>query len=152
MAPLFCIPYERWSRATLVRRVEECPIPKRLLHFLIPRLLARGFAVEDDLGDGFVRLRVSEAERRQAKQDIRCVEDAVIEMLRNARDAHARTIIMGTSRSGDARRIIVADDGDGIPERLRRSNIRAACYLEAQFNDHGRVGRARTRHGPLFRS
>ena len=54
--------------------------------------------VEDDLGDGFVRLRVSEAERRQAKQDIRCVEDAVIEMLRNARDAHARTIIMGTSR------------------------------------------------------
>ena len=49
--------------------------------------------VEDDLGDGFVRLRVSEAERRQAKQDIRCVEDAVIEMLRNARDAHARTII-----------------------------------------------------------
>ena len=97
--------------------------------------------VEDDLGDGFVRLRVSEAERRQAKQDIRCVEDAVIEMLRNARDAHARTIIMGTSRSGDARRIIVA-----------RSNIRAACYLEAQFNDHGRVGRARTRHGSLFRS
>ena len=75
--------------------------------------------VEDDLGDGFVRLRVSEAERRQAKQDIRCVEDAVIEMLRNARDAHARTIIMGTSRSGDARRIIVADDGDGVPERLR---------------------------------
>ena len=44
MAPLFCIPYERWSRVTLVRRVEECPIPKRLLHFLIPRLLARGFA------------------------------------------------------------------------------------------------------------
>jgi len=75
--------------------------------------------VEDDLGDGFVRLRVSEAERRQAKQDIRCVEDAVIEMLRNARDAHARTIIMGTSRSGDARRIVVADDGDGVPERLR---------------------------------
>lgn len=75
--------------------------------------------VEDDLGDGFVRLRVSEAERRQAKQDIRCVEDAVIEMLRNARDAHARTIIMGTSRSGLVRRIVMADDGDGVPERLR---------------------------------
>ena len=75
--------------------------------------------VEDDLGDGFVRLRVSEAERRQAKQDIRCVEDAVIEMLRNARDAHARTIIMGTSRSGDARRIIVADDGDGAVRVIR---------------------------------
>ena len=75
--------------------------------------------VEDDLGDGFVRLRVSEAERRQARQDIRCVEDAVIEMLRNARDAHARTIIVGTSRSGPVRRIVVADDGDGVPERLR---------------------------------
>ena len=75
--------------------------------------------VEDDLGDGFVRLRVSEAERRQAKQDIRCVEDAVIEMLRNARDAHARTIIVGTSRSGSVRRIVMADDGDGVPERLR---------------------------------
>ena len=42
------------------------------------------FRVESDLGHGFVRLKVSEAERRQAKQDIRCVEDAVIEMLRNA--------------------------------------------------------------------
>lgn len=43
--------------------------------------------VEDDLGDGFVRLRVSEAERRQARHDIRSSEDIVIEMLRNARDA-----------------------------------------------------------------
>lgn len=108
--------------------------------------------VEDDLGDGFVRLRVSEAERRQAKQDIRCVEDAVIEMLRNARDAHARTIIMGTSRFGG---MLVAlswlTTATAFPT-VARSNIRAACYLEAQFNDHGRVGRARTRHGPLFRS
>ena len=30
-----------------------------------------GLRVEHDLGHGFVRLRVSEAERRQAKQDIR---------------------------------------------------------------------------------
>ena len=46
--------------------------------------------VEENLGDGYVRLRVLEAERRQAKHDIRCVEDVLIELLRNARDAGAR--------------------------------------------------------------
>ena len=34
--------------------------------------------VEESLGNGFVRLRVGEAERRQAKHDIRCAEDVVI--------------------------------------------------------------------------
>ena len=34
--------------------------------------------VEEDYGQGFVRLRSAEAERRQAKHDIRCVEDIVI--------------------------------------------------------------------------
>ena len=67
------------------------------------------FRVESDLGHGFVRLKVSEAERRQAKQDIRCVEDAVIEMLRNARDAHARSIFLATSKSGSLRRIVMID-------------------------------------------
>ena len=38
--------------------------------------------VEENLGEGYVRLRVSEAERRQAKHDIQHVEDIVIEMLR----------------------------------------------------------------------
>ena len=41
--------------------------------------------VEADLGDGFVRLRSAEAERRQAVHDIRSTEDVVIELLRNAR-------------------------------------------------------------------
>ena len=40
--------------------------------------------VESDLGDGFVRLRVTEAQKRQAKQDIRSAEDVAIELLRNA--------------------------------------------------------------------
>ena len=44
--------------------------------------------VQDDLGNGFVRLRAAEAQRRQAKQDIRSVEDVVIEMLRNAREGN----------------------------------------------------------------
>ena len=34
--------------------------------------------VEADLGDGFVRLRSAEAERRQAAHDIRSTEDIVI--------------------------------------------------------------------------
>lgn len=77
--------------------------------------------VESDLGDGFVRLRVSEAERRQAKQDIRCVEDAAIEMLRNARDAHARSIFFAASKSGSIRRFTMVDDGDGVPEHLHET-------------------------------
>ncbi len=77
--------------------------------------------VEDDLGDGFVRLRSSEAQRRQAAQDIRCSEDIVIEMLRNARDAHARNIFLATSKNGGTRRIVMLDDGDGVPDHLRQT-------------------------------
>ena len=72
-------------------------------------------AVEERLGDGFVRLQTAEAERRQAKPDIRCVEDVVIEMLRNARDAHATSIFLATSREGRMKTLAFLDDGDGIP-------------------------------------
>ncbi|WP_102374650.1 ATP-binding protein [Raoultibacter massiliensis] len=75
--------------------------------------------VEDDLGDGFVRLRIAEAERRQARHDIRSTEDIVIEMLRNARDAGARSIFVSLSREGSARRICMIDDGAGIPESMQ---------------------------------
>lgn len=75
--------------------------------------------VEDDLGDGFVRLRSSEAERRQAQHDIRSSEDIVIEMLRNARDAHARSIFLAVGRDGDKRTVTMIDDGDGIPVALQ---------------------------------
>lgn len=74
--------------------------------------------VEADLGDGFVRLRSSEAERRQAAQDIRSTEDIIIEMLRNARDASAQNIYVAVSREGQTRRITMLDDGDGIPETM----------------------------------
>ena len=33
----------------------------------------RSLRVEENLGEGYVRLRVAEAERRQAKHDIRCI-------------------------------------------------------------------------------
>ena len=100
--------------------------------------------VESDLGDGFVRLRVSEAERRQAKQDIRCVEDAAIEMLRNARDAHARSIFLATTKSASIRRLVMVDDGDGIPAHLLETVFepRVTSKLDSMSMDdwgvHGR--------------
>ena len=59
----------------------------------------RNLRVEENLGEGYVRLRVAEAERRQAKHDIRCVEDIVIEMLRNSRDAGAERAMSEPSSS-----------------------------------------------------
>ena len=76
---------------------------------------ARHLRVEADLGNGFYRLRIDEAERRQAIQDIRSSEDVLIELLRNARDAHARRAFIALSRDGRYRRIVLIDDGDGIP-------------------------------------
>lgn len=76
--------------------------------------------VEHDFGDGFVRLQTSEAERRQAAQDIRCTEDIVLELLRNSRDAHATHIFIAVSREGDKRTLTVIDDGCGIPETMHR--------------------------------
>lgn len=71
--------------------------------------------VETDLGDGYFRLRASEAQRRQAQQDIRNVEDAVIELLRNSRDAGAHNIYLATNAEGSFRRILIIDDGSGVP-------------------------------------
>ena len=91
---------------------------KDLLSFVSAMGGERALRVEENLGEGYVRLRVSEAERRQAKQDVRCVEDAVIELLRNARDAGARHVYVATSREGDLRTTTVLDDGAGIPEDM----------------------------------
>ena len=83
--------------------------------------------IEQDLGAGFVRLRTSEAEKRQAAQDIRSSEDIVIELLRNARDAHARHIFLAVQRDERTRTIVMIDDGDGIPasmhERIFESRV-----------------------------
>jgi len=75
--------------------------------------------VEENLGDGYVRLKVSEAERRQAKHDIRSAEDVVIELLRNSRDAHADRVFLANSREGDLRTFTIVDDGVGIPSPLQ---------------------------------
>lgn len=74
--------------------------------------------VETDFGDGFVRLKSEEAERRQAAHDIRSTEDALIELLRNSRDAHAHSIFIATTKTEGKRKILVIDDGDGMPENM----------------------------------
>lgn len=100
--------------------------------------------VESDLGDGFVRLRSAEAERRQAAHDIRSTEDIVIEMLRNARDAHAKSIFLAASREGQRRRLVMVDDGDGVPETMheRIFEPRVTSKLDSVHMDkwgvHGR--------------
>ena len=100
--------------------------------------------VEESLGDGFVRLRVGEAERRQAKHDIRCAEDVVIEMLRNSRDAGASTIFVASSREGDTRTIVMLDDGSGVPDSMQERifDARVTSKLDTVHMDrwgvHGR--------------
>lgn len=100
--------------------------------------------VEENLGDGYVRLRVSEAERRQAKHDIRSAEDIVVELLRNSRDAHARHIFIATGREGDRRVLTVVDDGMGIPEGMRervfepRVTSKLDSMVMDQWGVHGR--------------
>lgn len=104
----------------------------------------RALRVEENLGEGYVRLRVAEAERRQAKHDIRCVEDVVIEMLRNARDAGARHVYLATAREGALRTVTMLDDGSGIPEHMheRVFEARVTSKLESLRMDrwgvHGR--------------
>jgi hypothetical protein len=101
--------------------------------------------IEQNLGDGFVKLKVSEAERRQALQDIKCVEDIVIELLRNSRDASSSNIFIGTKKIGSKNRLIYyIDDGIGIPLKLHGSifEARVTSKLESAIKDeygfHGR--------------
>lgn len=104
----------------------------------------RALKVEENLGQGFVRLRVGEAERRQAAHDIRCSEDIVIEMLRNARDAQASHIFLATSKDGGTRTMTMLDDGAGVPKELWESifDARVTSKLETVHMDrwgvHGR--------------
>ena len=100
--------------------------------------------VEYDFGDGFVRLQTSEAERRQAAQDIQCSEHIVLELLRNARDAHASHIFVAMSRNDDKRMFTIIDDGDGIPAAMHGHIFepRVTSKLDTSHKDawglHGR--------------
>ena len=100
--------------------------------------------IEERLDAGFVRLKVSEAERRQAKHDIQYVEDAVCEMVRNSRDAHAKHIFVASTRDGAKRNLLVLDDGDGVPPSISEKIFepRVTGKLETMHMDrwgvHGR--------------
>ena len=100
--------------------------------------------IEERLGAGFVRLKVSEAERRQAKHDIQYVEDAVCEMVRNSRDAHAKHVFVASTRDSERRNLLVIDDGDGVPPSISEMIFepRVTGKLETMHMDrwgvHGR--------------
>ncbi len=101
--------------------------------------------IEEDLGDGYVKLKISEAERRQALQDINCVEDIIVELLRNSRDAGSKNIFIGTKKIEDKRRkIYFIDDGNGIHPNLQKLifESRVTSKMENGIKDpygfHGR--------------
>jgi hypothetical protein len=100
--------------------------------------------VEENLGDGYVRLRISEAERRQAKHDIRSFEDVVVALLRNSRDAHSHRVFVASTRESDTRILTVIDDGMGVPEHMHDTIFepRVTSKLETMVTDkwgvHGR--------------
>ncbi len=116
-----------------------------LKNFLSELNIKDSLNVEEDLGDGYVRLKISEAERRQALQDINSVEDIIVEMLRNSRDAGSMNIFIGTKKIEDKRRkIYFIDDGGGIPPHLQNLifESRVTSKLENGIKDpygfHGR--------------
>ena len=72
-----------------------------------------------DLGAGFARLTGVEGARRGPSR-ITHVEDALLELVRNARDAGATRIYVASSLKGRRfRTLTVIDDGHGIPESHR---------------------------------
>ena len=69
-----------------------------------------------DLGAGFARLAGTEGLRR-TPASLRSVEDALFELLRNARDAGARNVYVASIlKARRYRSLTVIDDGVGIPE------------------------------------
>ncbi len=118
--------------------------PSELISFITSVTGESNLRVEENLGAGYVRLRVSEAERRQAKHDIRRVEDIVIEMLRNARDAGAGSVYLALSKTETRRTLIMLDDGCGVPADMRERifEARVTSKLERMKMDrwgvHGR--------------
>lgn len=100
--------------------------------------------IEEDLGQGYVRLSIGEAHARQAQQDIRSVEDIARELLRNAYDADAHNIFIALSSSNNMRSLLVLDDGHGIPKQLwsrifePRVTSKQASFHPDLWGMHGR--------------
>jgi hypothetical protein len=72
-----------------------------------------------DLGSGFARLTGPEGARRNPSR-LRYVEDALAELVRNARDASATAVYVASTLKGRRyRTLTVIDDGAGVPETHR---------------------------------
>jgi hypothetical protein len=109
-----------------------------------------------DLGSGFARLLGAEGLRRSPAR-IRCVEDALLELLRNSRDAGARGIYVASSlRSRRYRQLVVIDDGRGIPDTHRRlifepgvttRHLTPVSYDDVSYDDARSAAEAGTLHG-----
>ena len=118
---------------------------RQLIDFVSSITDAARFRIEENLPHGFVRLKVAEAERRQAQHDIRSVEDIVTELVRNSRDAGARNVLIGFQKEqGRYRRVTVIDDGCGIPDDMHnlvfepRVTSRSENFDMDRFGVHGR--------------
>ena len=101
--------------------------------------------IEKDLGEGFFRLNTSEAQKRQARHDIKCVQDCVVEMLRNSRDAGAKKIFISSAKKSDGYRVFrIIDDGVGIPKQVHeavfepRVTSKIKKIIEDRYGVHGR--------------
>lgn len=118
---------------------------ENLIDFVTGLVGEKVLKIDEDLGLGFFRLHLSEAERRQALQDIKSVEDCLIELLRNSRDAGAKHIFVSTNRDqAGIRRLRVIDDGQGIPANMRemifepRVTSRLEKVVADSYGVHGR--------------
>ena len=118
---------------------------RELIDFVSSITDAARLRIEEKLPHGFVRLKVAEAERRQAQHDIRSVEDIVTELVRNSRDAGARNVMVGFQKEqGRYRRITVLDDGCGIPSDMHqlvfepRVTSKSEDFEEDRYGVHGR--------------
>lgn len=119
--------------------------PPKPLHDFVEEVSGQShLRVEHDFGDGFVRLHTSEAERRQAAQDITSSENILLELMRNSKDAHGSNIFIALSKEGSKRIITIIDDGDGIPLSMHEHVFepRVTSKLDTSHRDawgyHGR--------------
>lgn len=116
-----------------------------LTRFLSDLDIKNRLNIEEDLGNGYIKLKISEAERRQALQDIHTVEDIITELLRNSRDAGSKNIFIGTKKAADNKRVIhCIDDGRGIPPKFHNLIFQARVTsklddgIKDSYGFHGR--------------
>ena len=138
-----------FARAALSISLNNMSDANELISFIASMSGEGNLRVEENLGEGYVRLRVSEAERRQAKHDIQHVEDIVIEMLRNARDAGATRSISPRPRKMASARLSFWITVRAF-HRICKSESSMPRYLQAREHEDGPLGAFRSWHGIVF--